>query len=168
MQIIKAQDPNVIIAVDNCYGEFTEELEPCAVGADLCMGSLIKNAGGTIAPGGGYVAGRADLIGAVAARLYAPGIGIDAGGVPSSTLRVMFQGLFLGPQMTGEALKGGRLVAEVMAQEGFTAIPEQGLPETNSMITAVAMGSKERMVAFCQGIQRMCPIGSYISPEPGG
>ena len=82
----------MIVTVDNCYGEFTEELEPCAVGADLCMGSLIKNPGGTIVSGGGYVAGRADLIGAVGARLMAPGIGIDAGGVPGTTIRLMFQG----------------------------------------------------------------------------
>lgn len=92
VSIIKAQDPSCVVLVDNCYGEFTEELEPCAVGADLLMGSLIKNGGGTIAPGGGYVAGRSDLIGAVGARLAAPGIGIDAGGVSGTTLRLMFQG----------------------------------------------------------------------------
>lgn len=95
------QDPNIVVVVDNCYGEFTEDREPPAVGADLAMGSLIKNGGGTLAPGGGYVAGRADLIGAVAARLAAPGIGIDAGGVSGETLRVLFQGLFMGAQVRG-------------------------------------------------------------------
>ncbi|GIM03232.1 hypothetical protein Vretimale_8026, partial [Volvox reticuliferus] len=167
VEIIKAQDPNVVVTVDNCYGEFTDTREPCVVGADLVMGSLIKNPGGTIAPGGGYVAGRADLIGRVAARLYAPGIGIDAGGVPGSTLRIFFQGLFLAPQTTGEALKGGRLVAELLHREGFTVIPAPGVPDVWSMITAVELRSRERMMSFCRGIQRTCPIGSYISPEPG-
>ncbi|KAG2449895.1 hypothetical protein HYH02_000001 [Chlamydomonas schloesseri] len=153
VQIIKAQDPNVVITVDNCYGEFN--------------GHARALRRGTIAPGGGYVAGRADLIGRVAARLYAPGVGIDAGGVPGSTLRIFFQGLFLAPQTTGEALKGGRLAAELLHREGFTVIPAPGVPEVWSMITAVELRSRERMTAFCRGIQRTCPIGSYITPEPG-
>eukprot|EP00775_Hariotina_reticulata_P010032 gene10032-10188_t len=169
VQVIKGQDPNVLVLVDNCYGEFTEEQEPTAVGADLVMGSLIKNAGGTLAPGGGYVAGRADLVAAVGARLAAPGIGTDAGAVPGSTLRILFQGLFLAPQTTGEAIKGGRLVAEVMTRLGFKAVPgpEPCLPNPPSMITAVEMGSREAMVAFCRGIQLACPVGSYVLPEPG-
>jgi cystathionine beta-lyase family protein involved in aluminum resistance len=113
-------------------------------------------AGGTIAPGGGYVAGRADLIQRVGARLAAPGIGTDAGGVSGSTLRILFQGLFLAPQMVGEALKGGRLVAEVLHREGFNVIPGPGVPDVYSMITAIELGSKERMVAFCKGIQTRC------------
>ncbi|KAF6263851.1 methionine gamma-lyase-domain-containing protein [Scenedesmus sp. NREL 46B-D3] len=169
VQIIKAQDPNVLVLVDNCYGEFTEEQEPTAVGADLVMGSLIKNAGGTLAPGGGYVAGRAGLVAAVGARLAAPGVGTDAGGVPGTTMRTLFQGLFLASQTTGEAVKGGRLVAEVMTRLGFRAVPSPapGLPDPPSMITAVEMGSREGMVAFCKGIQLACPVGSYIRPEPG-
>ncbi|KAJ9522944.1 hypothetical protein QJQ45_023745, partial [Haematococcus lacustris] len=167
IKLIRAQDPSVVITVDNCYGEFTEELEPCAVGADLCMGSLIKNAGGTIAPGGGYVAGRADLIDAVSARLSAPGIGTDAGGVRGTTMRLLFQGLFLAPTTTGEALKGGRLVAEVMSREGYTVIPAPGLPTTHSMITAIEVGSRDSMTAFCKGVQKLSPVGSYIEPEPG-
>ncbi|GAX82663.1 hypothetical protein CEUSTIGMA_g10089.t1 [Chlamydomonas eustigma] len=167
IQIIRAQDPYVIITVDNCYGEFTEELEPCAVGADLCMGSLIKNAGGTIVPGGGYVAGKQKLIGAVAARLAAPGIGIDAGQVSGTTLRLMYQGLFLGPQTTGESLKGGRLVAEVLSREGFSVVPEPGMRPAFSMITAIHLGSREGMETFCKTIQKMSPIGSYIEPVPG-
>ncbi|KAL6755711.1 putative methionine gamma-lyase [Haematococcus lacustris] len=167
IKLIRAQDPSVVITVDNCYGEFTEELEPCAVGADLCMGSLIKNAGGTIAPGGGYVAGRADLIDAVSARLSAPGIGTDAGGVRGTTMRLLFQGLFLAPTTTGEALKGGRLVAEVMSREGYKVIPAPGLPTTHSMITAIEVGSRDSMTAFCKGVQKLSPVGSYIEPEPG-
>ncbi|GFH24813.1 uncharacterized protein HaLaN_22674 [Haematococcus lacustris] len=120
IKLIRAQDPSVVITVDNCYGEFTEELEPCAVGADLCMGSLIKNAG-----------------------------------------------LFLAPTTTGEALKGGRLVAEVMSREGYTVIPAPGLPTTHSMITAIEVGSRDSMTAFCKGVQKLSPVGSYIEPEPG-
>lgn len=167
VEVVKAQDPNVVVVVDNCYGEFTEDKEPPAVGADLAMGSLIKNGGGTLAPGGGYVAGRADLIGAVAARLAAPGVGTDAGGVSGETLRALFQGLFMGAQTTAEALKGGRLVAQVMASEGFNVVPAPGLSHTPSMITAVELGARERMEAFCRGIQRRCPVGSYIRPVPG-
>mmetsp|Transcript_6759 Transcript_6759/g.18121 ORF Transcript_6759/g.18121 Transcript_6759/m.18121 type:complete len:518 (-) Transcript_6759:597-2150(-) len=167
IDIIRSQDPTVVVTVDNCYGEFTEELEPCAVGADLCMGSLIKNPGGTIAPGGAYVAGTAGMVEAVGARLAAPGIGLDAGSVPGTTLHTLFQGLFLAPQTTGEALKGGRLVAEVMHREGYNVMPAPGLPEPHSMITAIELGSKQHMVAFCQAIQKMCPVGSYIRPEPG-
>jgi cystathionine beta-lyase family protein involved in aluminum resistance len=187
VECVKRQDPDAIVAVDNCYGEFTERLEPCAVGADLVMGSLIKNAGGTLAPCGGYVAGRKDLVAAAAARMSAPGVGMDAGAVDGATMRLMFQGLFMGPQATGEALKGGRLVAEVMAREGYTVVPlpssdeirRRGggggggadstnlLPTPPSMITAVELGTRRRMVAFCRGIQRACPVGSYVLPEPG-
>ncbi|KAI8477427.1 MAG: putative methionine gamma-lyase [Monoraphidium minutum] len=167
VRVVKAQDPNVVVVVDNCYGEFTEDREPPAVGADLAMGSLIKNGGGTLAPGGGYVAGRADLVAAAAARLAAPGIGIDAGGVSGETLRILFQGLFMGAQTTGEALKGGRLVAQVMASQGFNVIPAPGMDHTPSMITAVELGSPQRMEAFCRGIQRRCAVGSYILPVPG-
>ncbi|KAK9830077.1 hypothetical protein WJX72_009629 [[Myrmecia] bisecta] len=178
VNMLKAQNPDCLVLVDNCYGEFTEMQEPCAVGADLAMGSLIKNGGGTICPGGGYVAGRADLVAAVQARLTAPGVGMDAGCVPGETLRLMFQGLFLAPQMTGEALKGGRLVASVMQREGYAVEPvpaacsraePSGAPSGTaySMITAVELGSRERMVAFCRAIQQICPVGSYIRPEPG-
>lgn len=166
VDIIKAQAPECIVVVDNCYGEFVEEREPTHVGADLCMGSLIKNGGGTIVPGGGYVAGREDLIERVAARLAAPGIGRDAGGVPGDTLRLMFQGLWLAPQMTGEALKGGLLISQVLSNEGFTVNPKPAWPRVD-FITSVQLGSGDRMVAFCKAIQRRSPVGSYISPEPG-
>lgn len=164
---IKAQNPDVIVVVDNCYGEFTDTREPPAVGADLCMGSLIKNGGGTIVSGGGYVAGRADLVERAVARLTAPGVGIDAGCVPGETLRLMFQGLWLAPQMVGEAIKGGRLAAQVLSREGYNVIPAPGPCNPWSFITAVELGSKERMVAFCRAVQLCCPIGSYIRPEPG-
>lgn len=167
VQVIKSHNPDCIIAVDNCYGEFTSVKEPCAVGADLCMGSLIKNPGGTIATGGGYVAGKAHLVAAAQARLTAPGVGIDAGCVPGDTVRLMMQGLFLAPQMVGEALKGGRLIAEVMSRAGYPCTPMQGLPQTHSFITAVHLGSPDKMTAFCRAVQKCCPIGSYIQPIPG-
>lgn len=167
VEVIKAQRPDVLVLVDNCYGEFTDSLEPPAVGADLCMGSLIKNPGGTIVTGGGYVAGRADLVERAVARLSAPGVGMDAGCVPGETLRLMFQGLWLAPQMVGEALKGGRLAAEVMAREGFTVIPAPGPCTPWSFITAVQVGTPERMQAFCRAVQGCCPVGSYVRPVPG-
>jgi cystathionine beta-lyase family protein involved in aluminum resistance len=203
VESVKRQDPTVVVCVDNCYGEFTERREPCSVGADLVMGSLIKNAGGTLAPCGGYVAGKEALVRAAAARMSAPGVGTDAGAVDGATMRLMFQGLFMGPQATGEALKGGRLVAEVMAREGYAVVPAPSssfpaflsspsssspdddynngndnnndrntnhsdlLPDPPSMITAVELGTRGRMVSFCRGIQRACPVGSYVLPEPG-
>jgi len=128
---------------------------------------LNSSPGGTIVPGGGYVAGKEKLIGAVAARLAAPGIGIDAGQVSGTTLRLMYQGLFLASQTTGESLKGGRLVAEVLSREGFSVYPAPGMRETFSMITAIHLGSREGMEAFCKAVQRMSPVGSYIEPVPG-
>ncbi|KAL0046989.1 hypothetical protein WJX82_003646 [Trebouxia sp. C0006] len=167
VQIIKSQQPGCLVVVDNCYGEFTDTKEPCAVGADLCMGSLIKNPGGTVVTGGGYVAGKAHLVKAAQARLTAPGVGMDAGCVPGDTVRLMMQGLFLAPQMVGEALKGGRLIAQVMSQAGYPCTPMQGLPTPHSFITAVHLGSPAKMTAFCRAVQRCCPIGSYIQPIPG-
>jgi len=171
IDIIKQVSPACLVLVDNCYGEFTEPLEPCAVGADLCMGSLIKSPGGTIVAAGGYIAGRADLVAAAAARLTAPGVGTDAGAVSGETLRLMFQGLFLAPQMVGEALKGGRLIAAVASRCGLRATPEydptNAMPVPPSFITALHVGSAQRMLAFCAAVQAASPVGSYITPTPG-
>ena len=170
VDIIKSQGKHCHVLVDNCYGEFTDVAEPPAVGADLAMGSLIKNPGGTIVPGGGYIAGRRDLVESALSRMSAPGVGSDAGSVPGETLRLMFQGLFMAPQTVGEALKGGRLVAEVLSKEGFRVIPAAGAPskgEPWSFITAVEFGCPERMMSFCRAIQERCPVGSYIRPIPG-
>ena len=198
------------------------------------MGSLIKNPGGTVAPGGGYVAGRRDLVEAALARMSAPGVGADAGCVPGETLRLLFQGLrraaprravlccdtaavarrplqrcplacvlpcvsllrplahpptqtqsthtallpphplaplpaglFLAPQMVGEALKGGRLVAEVLSREGLAVVPRPGPCAPWSFITAAQLGAPEQMQAFCEAVQACCPVGSYIRPVPG-
>lgn len=135
------------------------------------MGSLIKNPGGTIVNGGGYIAGKQHLVERALARMTAPGVGTDAGCVPGETLRLMFQGLFLAPQTVGEALKGGRLVAETLTREGFHVIPAAGLPSKSSpawsFITAVELGSAAAMQAFCSAVQQCCPVGSYIRPVPG-
>jgi len=167
VEVVKAVDEECLVLVDNCYGEFTQDREPCEVGADMVMGSLIKNPGGTIAPGGGYVAGATHLLEKVSARLSAPGIGRDAGGISADEQRLLMQGLFLAPQMVGEAIKGGRLVAEVMHRRGFRVIPGPGKCHPYSFITAVELGTAAGMVSFCEAVQKSSPVGSYIRPEPG-
>lgn len=161
---VKAQNPNTICFVDNCYGEFIEDREPTAVGADLMAGSLIKNPGGTIVTAGGYIAGRRDLVEAAACRLTSPGIG-SAGGATLDQTRLMFQGLFLAPQMVGEAMKGNHLVAHVFQGLGYPVNP---LPEAprRDVIQAVKLGSAEKLVAFCRAFQQYSPVGSYLDPMP--
>ncbi len=163
IEIIKQQNPNVICFVDNCYGEFTEELEPTAVGADLMAGSLIKNPGGTIVTAGGYVAGRADLVEAAACRLTAPGIGSHGGA--AFELRLLFQGLFLGPQMCGEAVKGAHLMSHVFSSLGYPVNPPP-FTKRGDAITAIQLGSPEKMIAFCRALQRQSPVGAYLEPIP--
>jgi cystathionine beta-lyase family protein involved in aluminum resistance len=165
--IVKSVNPEIMVLVDNCYGEFTAHCEPTAVGADLCMGSFIKNIGGTISPGAGYVVGRRNLVERAVSRMSAPGVGMDAGCVPGETLRLMFQGLYMAPATVGEALKSGRLIAEVFGSRGYKVIPEQGNTKPWSFITAIEMKSPEAMVSFCECVQRCCPVGSYVRPVPG-
>ena len=155
--------PDVVLFVDNCYGEFVEELEPCHVGAHLVAGSLIKNPGGTLAPSGGYIAGRADLVAAAGRRLSAPGV---EGGATLGMNRLLFQGLFNSPQVVGEALKGAELVAECLSQLGYATNPLPGSARTD-IIQAVTLGSRERVVAFCEAVQRNSPVGAHIQPVPG-
>jgi cystathionine beta-lyase family protein involved in aluminum resistance len=164
VQIVKQQNPKTVCFVDNCYGEFTEDQEPTAVGADLIAGSLIKNPGGTIVASGGYVAGRADLVEAAACRLTAPGIG-SAGGATFDQNRLLFQGLFLAPQMVGEAMKGNHLTAYVFHQLGYPVNPTPLAPRRD-VIQAIKLGSAEKVIAFCHAIQQHSPIGSYLSPVP--
>ncbi|KAJ6728015.1 hypothetical protein OIU74_006129 [Salix koriyanagi] len=152
IKMIKMQNPNCLVMVDNCYGEFVESIEPPSVGADLIAGSLIKNPGGTIAPCGGYIAGKKKWVEAAAARLSAPGLGIDCGSTPGDVMRAYFQGLFLSPQMVGEAIKGTFLIAEVMASKGYQA---------------VQLGSRELLLAFCEAVQRSSPVASYTKPVAG-
>ncbi|MBD2090025.1 methionine gamma-lyase family protein [Microcoleus sp. FACHB-1515] len=164
IRLVKQQNPDVVCFVDNCYGEFVESREPTAVGADLIAGSLIKNPGGTIVPAGGYVAGRADLVEMAACRLTAPGIG-SFGGATFDQNRLLFQGLFLAPQMVGEALKGNHLTAHVFEQLGYRVNPRPGAARTD-VIQAIELGSPEKIIAFCTAIQQHSPIGSYLSPVP--
>ena len=161
---VKQQNPNTICFVDNCYGEFIETREPPMVGADLMAGSLIKNPGGTIVTAGGYVAGKADLVEMATCRLTAPGIG-SSGGATFDQNRLLFQGLFLAPQMVGEAMKGNHLVASVFEQLGYPVKPLP-LEPRRDVIQAVQLGSPEKLVAFCRAIQQHSPIGSYLDPVP--
>ncbi|MBD2059017.1 methionine gamma-lyase family protein [Oculatella sp. FACHB-28] len=164
VHLVKQQNPSTVCFVDNCYGEFIEDCEPPSVGADLIAGSLIKNPGGTIVTAGGYVAGRADLVEAATCRLTAPGIG-SAGGATFDQNRLLFQGLFLAPQMVGEAMKGNHLTAFVFDQLGYPVNPLPFAPRRD-VIQAVQLGSPEKLIAFCAAIQQHSPIGSYLSPVP--
>jgi cystathionine beta-lyase family protein involved in aluminum resistance len=161
---VKALQPGCLVFVDNCYGELVQDSEPTAVGADLIAGSLIKNLGGTIAPTGGYVAGRAELVEQACCRLTAPGIGSE-GGTSFELNRLVFQGLFLAPQMVAEALIGAELVATVFSDLGFAVNPRPGA-ERSDGIQAVRLGSPERLKLVCRAFQAASPIGSYLDPVP--
>jgi len=164
IHIVKQQNPNTICFVDNCYGEFIETKEPTAVGADLMAGSLIKNPGGTIVNAGGYIAGRADLVEAAACRLTAPGIG-SYGGATFDQNRILFQGLFLAPQMVGEAMKGTHLTGYVFDKLGYPVNPAPFAPRRD-VIQSIKLGSAKKLIAFCKAIQQNSPIGSYLDPVP--
>jgi cystathionine beta-lyase family protein involved in aluminum resistance len=164
IRIVKGQNPDVVCFVDNCYGEFLEDREPPAVGADLMAGSLIKNPGGTIATTGGYVAGRADLVEAAACRLTAPGIG-RSGGSSLNQSRLMYQGLFLAPQMVGEAMKGNYLLAKTFADLGYAVSPSPASPQRD-VIEAIQLGQPDKLIAFCQAVQQHSPIDAYVAPVP--
>ena len=161
---VKAIQPDCVVFVDNCYGELVELQEPTAVGADLMAGSLIKNLGGTIAPTGGYVAGRAELVEQACCRLTAPGIGSE-GGTGFDLHRLLFQGLFLAPQMVSEALLCSDLVAAVFAGLGYAVKP--GLGQLRSdVIQAVRFEDPEPLKAVCRAFQACSPVGSYLDPVP--
>lgn len=164
VKIVKQQNPDTVCFVDNCYGEFIETQEPTHVGADLMAGSLIKNPGGTIVTAGGYVAGRADLVEQAACRLTAPGIG-SYGGATFDQNRLLYQGLFLAPQMVGEAMKGTHLTGYVFDKLGYPVNPPPLTPRRD-VIQAIKLGSPEKLLAFCKAIQQNSPIGSYLDPVP--
>ncbi len=164
IRFIKGKKPDVICMVDNCYGEFVEPIEPADVGADICVGSLIKNPGGGLAPLGGYIVGKKELIELAAYRLTAPGLGKEVGaslGVNAS----FYQGLFLAPTVVASALKSAIFAANLYEKLGFEASPS-GTEERHDIIQAIAFGSPERVIAFCQGIQQAAPVDSYVLPEP--
>ena len=161
---IHARQPDCICFVDNCYGELVEEQEPTQVGADLIAGSLIKNLGGTIAPTGGYVAGRAALVEQACCRLTAPGIGSE-GGTGFDLQRLVLQGLFLAPQMVAEALIGADLVAGVFARLGYAVQPSPG-GWRGDLIQAVCLGDPEALKVVCRAFQGASPVGAYLDPVP--
>lgn len=165
IRFVKGIKPDVICMVDNCYGEFVETIEPGDVGADLCVGSLIKNPGGGLAPIGGYIAGRADLVSQCAYRLTAPGLGMEVGATLGLTQK-FFQGFFLAPTVTAGALKGAIFAAALFESMGYPVIPD-GKEERYDIIQAVTLNSPEALVAFCKGIQAAAPVDSFVDPEPG-
>ncbi|AKC76396.1 cystathionine beta-lyase family protein involved in aluminum resistance [Staphylococcus haemolyticus] len=161
---IKSQYPNVIVFVDNCYGEFVEQREPIEVGADLIAGSLIKNPGGGLAKIGGYIAGRKDLIERCGYRLTAPGIGKEAGASLYS-LQEMYQGFFLAPHVVSQSLKGALFTSLLLEKMKMKTVPKYNVKRTD-LIQTVQFDAKEQMIAFCQSIQHASPINAHFSPEP--
>ena len=165
IQVVKQQNPDTVCFVDNCYGEFVSDREPTDVGADIMAGSLIKNPGGTIATAGGYVAGRAAYVELAAQRLTAPGIGRE-GGATFDLNRLLFQGLFLAPQMVGEAIKSSHLAAYVFDKLGYAVKPLPFAPRYD-IIQAIQLGDRQKLIEFCRNLQRFSPIDSYVDPVPG-
>ncbi len=161
---VKKIKPDVICMVDNCYGEFVEPVEPSDVGADMVVGSLIKNPGGGLAPIGGYVAGRADLIENCAYRLTSPGLGKEVG-ASLGVMQSFYQGFFLAPTVTASALKGAVFAANLYERLGYAVVPN-GQESRHDIIQAVTLGSAEGVIAFCKGVQAAAPIDSYVMPEP--
>lgn len=161
---IKQRYPNVIVFVDNCYGEFVERREPIEVGADLIAGSLIKNPGGGLAKIGGYIAGRKDLIERCGYRLTAPGIGKEAGASLFS-LQEMYQGFFLAPHVVSQSLKGSLFTSLLLEKMNMNTVPKYDAKRTD-LIQTVQFDTKEQMIAFCQSIQHASPINAHFSPEP--
>lgn len=164
ISFVKSINPHIICMVDNCYGEFVEMQEPSDVGADMIVGSLIKNPGGGLAPIGGYIAGTHECIENCAVRLTSPGLGKEVG----ATLGVMkdfYQGFFLAPTVVNGALKGAVFAANIYEQLGFAVVPN-GSESRHDIIQAVTFGTPEGVIAFCQGIQAAAPVDSYVTPEP--
>ena len=157
--------PDVICMVDNCYGEFVDVIEPSDVGADMIVGSLIKNPGGGLAPIGGYIAGTQKCVDRCAYRLSAPGLGQEVG-ANLGILPAFYQGFFLAPTVTAGALKGAIFAANLYEELGFRCIPN-ATEQRNDIIQAVELGSEAGMIAFCKGIQAAAPVDSFASPEPG-
>ena len=161
---IKERRPDVICMVDNCYGEFVERIEPSDVGADMIVGSLIKNPGGGLAPIGGYIAGKEELIENCAYRLISPGLGKEVG-ASLGVMQSFYQGFFLAPTVVCGALKGAVFAANIYEKLGYPVVPG-GKESRHDIIQAVTLGSPEGVIAFCKGIQAAAPVDSYVSPEP--
>jgi len=164
IKFIKDIKPDVICMVDNCYGEFVETIEPSDVGADMIVGSLIKNPGGGLAPIGGYIAGRADCIERCAYRLNAPGLGKEVGATLGLN-QSFYQGFFLAPTVTAGALKGALYAATIYEKLGYHVVPDS-VESRHDIIQAIDFGTPEGVIAFCKGIQAAAPVDSYVDPEP--
>lgn len=161
---VKSIKPDIICMVDNCYGEFVETIEPSDVGADMIVGSLIKNPGGGLAPIGGYIAGKKECVENAAYRLTSPGLGKEVG-ASLGVLEKFYQGLFLAPTVTAGALKGAVFAANLYEKLGYKVVPNSR-ESRHDIIQAIEFGTKEGMVAFCKGIQAAAPIDSFVTPEP--
>jgi len=161
---IKEIDSDIICFVDNCYGEFVEMVEPTQVKADLIAGSLIKNPGGGIAPSGGYVAGREDLVERISYKLTAPGIGAEVASSSGEVYRLLYQGLYLAPHIVAEALKGAIYTAALFSHLGYEVSPKTG-EERTDIIQAIKLGSEEKIVRFCKALQSFSPVDSHVVPE---
>ena len=164
IRFVKEIKPEIICMVDNCYGEFVEEREPSDAGADMVAGSLIKNPGGGLAPIGGYIAGRKDLIESCGYRLTSPGLGKEVG-ASLGVMQSFYQGLFLAPTVVASALNGAVLAANIYEKLGFKVVPD-GTESRHDIIQAVELGTPEGVIAFCKGIQAAAPVDSYVTPEP--
>lgn len=161
---VKGIKPDITVMVDNCYGEFVEEIEPSDVGADMTVGSLIKNPGGGLAPIGGYIVGTQKCIDRCAYRLSAPGLGQEVG-ANLGIMTAFYQGFFLAPTVTASALKGAVFAANAYERLGFRVVPNS-TESRHDIIQAVELGSREGIIAFCRGIQAAAPVDSYVTPEP--
>ena len=164
ISFIRKRKPDVICMVDNCYGEFVETVEPIEAGADMVVGSLIKNPGGGLAPVGGYIAGKKECVENAAFRLTSPGLGKEVG-ASLSVLPAFYQGLFLAPSVTAGALKGAVFAANIYEKLGFEVIPV-GSASRHDIIQAVTFHNPEAVIAFCQGIQAAAPVDSFVTPQP--
>lgn len=164
VSFVKEINPNIIVFVDNCYGEFVEEKEPLHVGVDIMAGSLIKNPGGGIVRAGGYIVGKEDLIEQCANRLTAPGLGKETGAT-FNMLQEMYQGFFLAPHIVGEALKGAVFTSRFLELAGFQTSPSYTEKRTD-LIQSVIFQKAEQMIAFCQAIQKNSPVNSFVTPYP--
>ena len=164
IRFIKGIRSDIICMVDNCYGEFVEVIEPTDVGADMVVGSLIKNPGGGLAPIGGYIVGKKECIDNAAYRLTSPGLGKEVG-ASLGVIQSFYQGLFQAPVVVASALKGAIFAANLYEKLGFTVLPD-GRESRHDIIQAIKLGSEERLCAFCEGIQAGAPVDSYVTPEP--
>ena len=162
---VKAKNPDTICFVDNCYGEFVERIEPTEVGADMIVGSLIKNPGGGLAPCGGYIAGTKECVEQAAYRLSSPGLGKEVGATIGGVNKEFYQGLFLAPTVVAGALKGAIFAANAYEKLGFKVVPD-GKEERYDIIQAVELRSAKGLIAFCKGIQAAAPVDSFVTPEP--